>query len=100
MPRAQLCWGAELPGQTPRIAGAILGGKAQVRIPGLAREPGVWVGGGGWRGAWGGHLWLQPGPVSSKRRVLKQDFVEWLGLGGQRTHGHALCFSLSLAVSS
>lgn len=44
--RAQLCWGwwwwrgAELPGQTPRIEGAILGGKAQERIPGLAREPG------------------------------------------------------------
>lgn len=72
--------GAELPGQTPRIEGAILGGKAQERIPGLAREP--------------GHRWLQPGPVSSRRRVLNQDFVEGLGLGGQRTHGHALCFSL------
>lgn len=26
--------------------------------------------------------------------------MEGLGLEGQRTHGHALCFSLSLAVSS
>lgn len=38
VPGAQPYWGAELPGQMPGIAGAILGGKAQERVPDPARE--------------------------------------------------------------
>ena len=64
VPRAQPYWGAELPGQMPGIAGAILGGKAQERIPDPAREL---------VGIYGSNL----SQVSSKRRVLNQDFVQW-----------------------
>lgn len=66
--------GAELPGQMPRITGAILGGKAQEQIPDQAREP---------VGIYGCNL----GQVSNKRRVLSQDFVQWEGtLRPPRTH--------------
>lgn len=75
MPRHGPAGGAELPGQMSRVVGAVLGGKAQERIPDPARKP---------VGICGSNL----GQVTSKRRVLNQDFVQWEGpLRPPRTHG-------------
>lgn len=56
--------GAELPGQMPRAAGAVLGGRHENKS-----RPGWGV------GVCGSNL----GQVTSKRRVSNQDFVQWEG---------------------